>query len=514
MPPTRSSWPWWPLVAICLGTFMLLVDVTIVNVALPDIATSLHSSFAGLQWVIDGYALALAALLMLTGSLADRFGRRRLYLLGLAVFTAASLACGLSPNAGALVAARAVQGAGGAAMFATTAALIATVYHGRRRGIAFGVWGAVNGLAAASGPLLGGLLTEGFGWPAIFLVNVPVAVAAVALTRAVVTESADPAAGPVDLAGALTFTVAASALVYGLISGGEHGWSAPRTLAALIGGACALGVFLAVERARTAPMLDLRLFRRGSFTALMTAAAVLSGGAFAHLAFTSIWLQSVLGLGAIEAGLVTVPMSLSAFAVSLAAGRWLHRASPAYPIGGGLALIGAGALLMTLVGPGSGPWTLLAGMVTTGLGVGAATPVLVSAALAAVPARRAGMAGAAVNTFRQLGLAVGLAAFGTLFTARLSAAASAAGLPDGTAAALAGGRAAEITARRPELSALVREAFASGLDRVFTAAGLTALAAAALVLLLVRPARTEPAEPPGNDAREDLAAAHGAGDRR
>lgn len=490
---SRPSGPWWPLVAICLGTFMLLVDVTIVNVALPSIATSLGSSFADLQWVIDGYALALAALLMVAGSLADRFGRRRLYLLGLLVFSAASLACGLAPNALFLVVARIVQGTGAAAMFATTGALIPSLYRGRRRGVAFGVWGAVNGLAAASGPLLGGLLTEALGWQAIFWVNLPVAAVAVLVTRAVVTESANPAAGRIDLWGAVTFTLAVASLVYGLVSAGENGWDTPRTVAGLALAAVALVVFLVVESVRTAPMLDLRLFRRGPFTALMIGGAVLNGAAFAHLTFTSIWLQSVLGLGPIAAGLTTAPLALASFVVSLTAARRFTRGHPAYPVGGGLALVGTGALLMSLVGPGSGPWVLLAGLVTTGLGVGAVTPVLVSATLAAVPADHAGMGSAAVNTFRQLGLAVGLALFGTVFTARLTAVVTDAGVPNPEAIgnALAGGRAAAVLGQRPELSALVHRAFAAGLDGVFTAAGVTALLAAVLVFVLLR-LRTSP----------------------
>jgi EmrB/QacA subfamily drug resistance transporter len=485
--------PWWPLVAICLGTFMLLVDVTIVNVALPPIATSLGTSFSSLQWVIDAYALALAALLMVAGTLADRFGRRRLYLAGLAVFAVASLACGLAPGAGALVAARAAQGVGGAAMFATTAALIAATYHGPRRGTAFGVWGAVNGLAAACGPVLGGLLTEAWGWRAIFLVNLPVAVVAVALTLAVVSESgtgsSSSVAARVDVAGATSFTLAAAALVWGLVSAGERGWGAAPTVAALAIAAAGLAVFLVVEHRSSAPMLDLALFGR-SFSALMVAAAVLSAAAFAHLALVSLWLQSVLGLTPIRAGLVALPLSLAAFTVSALAGRFLHGGSPVRPVGGGLALIGAGALLMTVVDAGSGPWVLVPGLVVAGLGVGLATPVLVSATLAVLPPWQAGVGSAAVNTFRQLGLAVGLAVLGTVFTGRVTSVLSTAGVPDpdGLAAAVAGGGTPGIVTASPGLAPVLGEAFPAGLDTVFTVAGIAALAAAILVLVSVRPA--------------------------
>ena len=183
---------WWPLVAICAGACMLLVDVTIVNVALPDMARQLHTTFSDLQWVIDLYALVLGALVLTVGAVADRFGRRRLYLIGLVLFAAASLACGLAPNVGLLIAARGVQGVGAAAMFATTMALISNTYTGRERGMAFGIWGAVNGAASAVGPIIGGLLTANFGWRWIFLVNLPVSVVAVAMTLRVIAESKDP----------------------------------------------------------------------------------------------------------------------------------------------------------------------------------------------------------------------------------------------------------------------------------------------------------------------------------
>ncbi len=494
--------PWWPLVAVCLGTFMLLVDVTIVNVALPPIAASLGTTFGALQWVIDGYALALAALLMVTGTLADRFGRRRLYLVGLGVFAAASLGCGLAPTAGALVAARIVQGIGGAAMFATTAALVATTYHGSRRGVAFGVWGAVNGLAAACGPLLGGLLTEAFGWRAIFLVNLPVAVLAVALTLAVVPGSATTGLGRLDVAGAATFTVMSAALVYGLVSAGEHGWGATVTVVALALAAVALVAFLVVEHRSGTPMLDLSLFAHPSFAALMVAAAVLQAAAFAHLALVSIWLQSVLGLSPIRAGLVAVPLSAASFVVSVAAGRFLHGGSPSRPIAGGMALIGVGALLLAQLGPTSGASALIAGLVVIGLGVGLATPVLVSATLAVLPPERAGLGSAAVNTFRQLGLAVGLAVFGTVFAGRVATVLAGAGAvdPTTTANAVAGGRTAEVIRAGDATSAVVHHAFALGLDRVFTVSGVCALAAAVLVAVCVRPTRAAEPAPVGERA--------------
>src|SRR5215467_15798837 len=249
---------WLPLVAVCAGTFMLLVDVTIVTVALPGMARGVHTSLPDLQWVLDLYALVLASLVLTAGSLADRIGRRAVYLGGLVVFAAASLACGLSGSAGLLIAARGVQGLGAAAMFATTMALISSSYSGRDRGIAFGIWAAVNGAAAAAGPIVGGLLTAHFGWRWIFLVNLPVSVVAVALTLLVVQESRDPRSRGVDLAGMASFTVAATALTYALIRGS---WASGETTALLAVAAAALVVFILVERGRQNPMLDLSLLR-------------------------------------------------------------------------------------------------------------------------------------------------------------------------------------------------------------------------------------------------------------
>ena len=329
--------------------------------------------------------------------------------------------------------------------------------------------------STACGPLLGGLLTEAWGWRAIFLVNLPVAVLAVALTLAVVTESASGGSGRVDVVGATTFTVASAALVWGLVSAGERGWGATATVLGLVLAAAALSAFVVVEHRSAAPMLDLTLFAHRSFTAIMVAAAVLSASAFAHLALVSLWLQTVLGLSPIRAGLVALPLSLAAFTVSAVAGRFLHGGSPARPIGGGLALIGVGALLMTVVDAGSGPWALVPGLVVAGLGVGLATPVLVSATLAVLPPWRAGVGSAAVNTFRQLGLAVGLAVLGTVFTGRIADVLSSGGVTDADtlATVVAGGGTPGVVAAapvgaRPQVAALLGEAVPAGLDAVFS----------------------------------------------
>ncbi|MFB4276389.1 MFS transporter [Nonomuraea sp. MTCD27] len=413
--PETGTVPWSPLVAACLGAFMLLVDVTIVMVALPGITTDLGMSFTGGQWLLDGYALALAALLLAAGSFADHTGRRKVYLAALAVFALASLACGLAPNGGLLLAARVLQGAAAAAMMATTLALISATYHGRQRGIAFGVWGGVNGAAAAVAPVLGGLLTEHLHWRAIFLVNLPLSLVAAWLTLRGVEESRLPGGARLDRAGMVTFTVAAGALTYGLIEAGQHGWAAGQTLVPLAVAAVALAAFLVAETRGANPMLDLRLFAGRSFSGIMAGAALLMPAAFACLAFTSIWLQQDLRLGPVMAGLALSPMAASSLVVSVASARLLPRLSPRGAVGGGLLLIGAGAFLQGLLGAHSAWTALVPGLVVTGVGVGLAVPALSSAAMAYAPPQRAGMAAGTVNTVRQLGYALGIAGLGILY---------------------------------------------------------------------------------------------------
>ncbi|MDT0323583.1 MFS transporter [Streptomyces millisiae] len=451
--PGRTG-KWWPLVAVCLGNFMLLIDVTIVVTALPRMAEDLDAGLTDLQWVMDAYALALAALLMAAGAAGDLFGRRRVYVLGLAAFALSSLACALAPGAEALIAARVVQGLAAAAMFATNAPLLAAAYAGRDRGVAFGVWGAVSGAASALGVLLGGVLTEYLAWPAIFLVNLPVSALTIALTWRFVAESRDTARAGVrvDWPGTVAFTLTAGALTYGLIRGGEESWTDGLTLLSFAVAALALLAFVRVEARTAHPLLDLRLMRQPSFAALMVAGMVLTAAAFAHYAFTMLWLQDTQGLSPVRAGLAVVPMAASAFVVAGVGGRLLQRVPPWAAVSGGLLLIGVGLLAQTAISAGSSWTVLVPGLVLTGVGVGVAIPVLVSAALAAAPPERAGMASGAVNTFRQLGFALGVAVLGTIFGDRVAATGS----------------------------------LAAGLDRVYLLAGLAAVATSAAVAALAR----------------------------
>jgi EmrB/QacA subfamily drug resistance transporter len=485
---------WLPLVAICSGTFMLLIDVTIVNVALPDMALDLGTSFDQLQWVVDIYALALSALVLGAGSLADLYGRRKLYIVGLVLFAVASLTCGLAPNAGLLIVSRGVQGIGGAAMLATTIALINTSYEGRDRGTAFGIWGAVVGAAAALGPILGGALSE-LSWRWIFFVNLPISVFAVVITLIAVHEARQTGAPKPDVVGIALFTVGAGGVVFGLVRAAVDGWSAPVAWGPLVAGVAVLAGWVLVERRSRAPMLDVSLFRSRSFTGIMLGALLLNGAAFSANLYTSLWLQSILGLSPLQGGLVFIPLSALSFSVAAGAGRYFQTLPPRFVLGGGLALIGIASLLMARVSPGS-TWTVLVpGLAVLGVGVGMANPVLASAALATVPRERSGMASGAVNTARQLGFALGVAVLGSIFTARAASvlASSGTGNPSGTASALTGGQAEQLIGAadpgsRGQLAGLLSEAYASGLREVFVVCGGAGLLGGLLVVWLVRAA--------------------------
>ncbi len=300
--PAQRGNKWWTLVAVCLGTFMLLLDITIVNVALPDIQRALHSSFADLQWVVDAYALTLAAFLLTAGSLADMFGRRLLYLIGLAIFTTASVLCGFAVSTLMLQLSRGLQGVGGAIMFAVSLALLADAFRGRDRGTAFGVWGAVTGLAVAIGPLLGGLLTSGLSWRWIFFVNAPIGVVAVVISVLKVSESRSPHATRPDWAGFVVFTAALALLVYGLIESNQRSFTDGLVLGCLVAAAVLLVAFVFVERHIAHPMFDLSLFRLPTFTGGSVAAFGLSASIFAMLLYIVLYLQDILGFSPLGTG--------------------------------------------------------------------------------------------------------------------------------------------------------------------------------------------------------------------
>ena len=410
---------YWTLLAVSLGTFMLLLDITIVIVALPDLRASLHANFSDIQWTIDAYSLSLAALLLPMGSLADLYGRRLLFAIGLGVFTAGSLLCGLAQSPLMLILSRVGQGVGGAIVFATSLALLAQTFHGRERGMAFGVWGAVAGISSALGPVLGGVLTSTLDWRWIFLVNLPVGIFAIFITVTRVGEFKPPHARRIDVPGAVTFTLALVALVYGLIRAGEHGWSNSLVVGSLILAAVLLVAFVVLELRTTDPMFDLALFRKPTFSGASIAALGMNGSLFAMFLYIVIYLQEALGFSALQCGERMLLITGATLFTAIPAGRLSARVPVRWLIGPGLIIVGIGLLLMYGL-DASSSWThLIPGFIIAGLGTGMVNPSLASTAIGVVEPRAAGMASGINTTFRQVGIATSVAVFGTLFATQL-----------------------------------------------------------------------------------------------
>lgn len=445
--PQASGSQWWTLAAVCTGVFMLLLDVTIVNVALPDIQTDLGASLSGLQWVIDAYALSLAALLLTAGSLADLYGRRLVFMIGVVIFTVGSVACGLSQDVVFLCLARVLQGVGGAAMFATALALLASAYTGRERGIAFGAFGATTGVAVAIGPVLGGALTSGLSWRWIFFVNIPICLVALAVAGTRVQESHDPKAGRPDWIGFATFSTSLAALVFGLIEAGQKSWSDPIVVGSLAASVVLMAIFVTSQMRQATPMFDLGLLRKPTFTGGLIAAFGVSASIFSLLAYLVIYVQNVLDYSAVQTGVRFLFLSGASFVAAVIAGRLTEKVPTKWLIGPGFLVLGVGLLLLTGIEPDSA-WThLIPGLLVSGVAIGMINPPLASTAVGVVEPARAGMASGANSTFRQVGIATGIAALGSIFARQVTDAVQP-GLSgkvppealDGLTAALSGGQ--------------------------------------------------------------------------
>jgi EmrB/QacA subfamily drug resistance transporter len=411
---------WLTLIAVCVGIFMLLIDITVVNVALPSIQRSLHASFSDLQWVVNAYALTLAALLLSAGSLADLFGRKRLFAIGLVIFTAASLTCGLAQSPVMLNTSRAVQGIGGAIMLATSLALIAEAFRGPDRATAFAAYGAVIGAAVAIGPLVGGALTSGLGWRWIFFVNVPIGIGAVIITIRSVSESRDPGATRVDWLGLVTFSSSLFLFVYALIQGNSDGWGSTEIIACFAAAAALMIAFVIAEVRQERPMFDLALLRRPAFAGASIVAFALSASMFSLFLYFTLYIQNVLGYSPFQAGLRFLPMTLLLFAVAPLAGRLTVKVPIRAILGAGLVLV-AGALALMSGLTGTSSWThLLPGFILGGIGIGLINPALAITAVGVVPHARSGMASGINNTCRQTGIATGIAALGAIFQHEVS----------------------------------------------------------------------------------------------
>jgi len=483
---------WWTLLAVCTGTFMLLLDVTIVIVAQPAIQSGLHASFSDVQWVLDAYALTLASLLLTSGVLADRYGRKRLFQIGLVIFTLGSLLCGVAQDPLMLILSRSGQGVGGAIMFATSLALLGNSFRGRDRGVAFGVWGAITGVAVAVGPVL-----------------------AVALTAWRVEESKSPHPTPPDWAGFALLTTGLVSLVYGLIRAGENSWSDTGVIICLAVGAAALAAFIVAEKRIAYPMFDLSLLRTPTFAGGSIAAFAMNGSLYAVLLWLVLYLQDILGYSAQDAGLRLAIISGAQFVTAAIAGRISEHVPARWLIGPGLVLVGVGLIIMGGL-TGSSDWThLIPGFIVSGLGGGLVNPPLASTAIGVVPPQKAGMASGVNTTFRQIGIAAGIAGLGSIFSSALqhnltSTAAVASSAPR-IVAMVRQGQVSQLLAslppaRRAEVAGAIKAAFAAGLnDLLYVTAGIALVGGVCALLLIRSKDFVSRAEPPAASAADAAA---------
>lgn len=417
-PPARA----WTLTITCLAAFMLMLDLTVVNVALPDIRTDFSATFTELQWVLDAYALGLAAVLVVAGSLGDRLGRRRIFLIGLVIFTGASLFCGIAWDTSVLIAARLIQGLGGAVLFAVGPALIGHVYTGTDRTRAFGVFGGVSGLAIAFGPLLGGGLADGLSWRWIFLVNVPVGLLALVITRTRVIESRSGTVPPLDFTGAVAFSASLTFLVLALLRGESDGWTSGTILGYFAAGVLLAVIFAVIElRKGHRAMFDPALFRNTTFNALNVITFACNTAVMAAVFLIVTYLQSYLGHSAWETGLRALPLTLTLFAGALLSTALSARISPRIVLALSMTGIAAGLLLFRLAGPDDTWMASVPAMIVTGLGMGLFNPVRAELSVSTTTPERTGVASGVNETFQQVGTAVGIAGLGALFANRVRA---------------------------------------------------------------------------------------------
>jgi EmrB/QacA subfamily drug resistance transporter len=406
---------WWTLAAVSFGLFMIMLDNTVVNVALPSIQKDLRMSVSQLEWIVTAYALTFAALMLTGGKLADLFGRRLLFMVGLGVFTAASLACGLAPNAGFLIGARIVQGAGAALMNPSTLSIISATFAPRQRATAIGIWAGTSALALAIGPLVGGLLTEHVNWNWIFYVNIPVGLLGLVVARLAIDESRDTSkVQRLDFPGLATSALGLFALTYGLTEGNAYGWSSPRIIVSFAVAIASLVGFVLLEQHQRLPMLDLSLFRNPTFAGANVIAMMVSLAMFGVFFFVSLFVQQILGFSPVQAGAIFLPMTILIVFVAPIAGRLTDKVGARWLLGSGMTLVGISLLLFSRMQPGWNFWNLLPEMVIGGLGMAITMTPMTAAAMGAVPVDKAGVGSGVLNTFRQVGGSLGIALMGAI----------------------------------------------------------------------------------------------------
>jgi EmrB/QacA subfamily drug resistance transporter len=412
---------WWTLAAVAFGLFMIMLDNTVVNVALPSMQRALHIDRAELEWVVNAYALTFGVLLLTGGKLADMFGRRRIFITGLIIFTASSLVCGLAGGAGLLIGARAVQAIGAALMNPATLSIITATFPRRQRGTAIGIWAGVSAMALAIGPLVGGILTEKVNWSWIFFINVPIGVIGIVAARLFIDESRDTSREQrLDLPGLLTSGIGLFALTYALISTNHHAWTSTLVLALFAIAAVSLLAFVLLELHQRVPMLDLSLFRNATFAGANTVMLLVGLSMFGIFFFNSLFIQNILGYSAIQTGATFLPMTVLIILVAPWAGRFSDRIGPRWLMTAGMLLVTASLLLFAQLDVGSSFWAILPGLLTGGFGMALAMTPTTAAAMGSVPVDKAGVGSAVINSMRQVGGSLGIAIMGAVVATQIS----------------------------------------------------------------------------------------------
>lgn len=421
--PARPSTRWWTLVIVSLSAFMLILDLSIVAIALPSIRSNLHASFSDLQWAFDAYALTLAAFLVIAGSIADRYGRKRVFLAGLSIFCLASIACGLASGVTMLNISRGVQGIGAAIMFAVGPALLGHEFHGKERPMAFSAFGAATGVAAAGGPLLGGALTSGPGWRWIFLMNVPVCLFLIPAAWRTVRESRLAKVSSPDITGMITFTVSLAAIVLAIIRGNDNGWFSVANVTLYVVSAVSFILFLVVARSRGEhAMFDLKMFRNRTFLGVCLATLLVNTGGMPFIFIATTYIQNVLHNSAWQAGLRFLPMTLVMFVGGALGGALPKKVPFRVILGLGVACVGVGCLLTSLSDADSGWSSLVPALLLAGAGIGLFMPTRAALSIGVFEPERSGVASGINETFQQVGIALGLAIAGAFFENRVIAA--------------------------------------------------------------------------------------------
>jgi EmrB/QacA subfamily drug resistance transporter len=411
-PETRK---WWTLAAVAFGLFMIMLDNTVVNVALPAIQEDFQADLSELEWIVAGYALTFAAFMLTGGKLADLLGRRMIFVAGLAIFTVASLACGLAGSEEVLIAARIVQGVGAALMNPATLSIISATFPPQQRGMAIGIWAGVSALALAIGPLVGGLLTEHASWSWIFFVNVPIGLVAIAASFVLIDETRDTSETQrLDLPGLLTSAIGLFSLTYGLIEANTYGWTSGRILTAFAVAAVMLIAFVLLERHQRVPMLDLSLFRNSTFAGANSVMLLVALAMFGVFFFVSLYMQNILGYSAVQAGAAFLPMTLLIVLIAPIAGRTSDRFGSRWLMATGMTLLAAQLFYFSRLGLAESYWSLLPAMLIGGVGMALVMTPSAAAAMSGVPVDKAGVGSAVLNSARQVGGSIGIALIGAI----------------------------------------------------------------------------------------------------